>query len=228
MKTKEKLIIVLLSIVIAGISYWFFWDGYYSIDTYRIISQGYTDYALKDAYIRDGRLFLAGIVSLVGIINPSYKVWYIINLAITIFISAITVLQLYMIINHYKKAKNTKNKCIYFLVSFLFIFNFVQIDTMQFIEAFAIATSVLLYILSLKNTVINKNKKMGFIYAILGMLWYQGTVTIYIATAFLMCLLETKKINKEFFKKILNPAIIIIISVINIKLFNSKYSSIYY
>lgn len=214
MKTKEKLIIVLLSIVIAGISYCFFWDGYYSIDTYRIISQGYTDYALKDAYIRDGRLFLAGIVSLVGIINPSYKVWYIINLAITIFISAITVLQLYMIINHYKKAKNTKNKCIYFLVSFLFIFNFVQIDTMQFIEAFAIATSVLLYILSLKNTVINKNKKMGFIYAILGMLWYQGTVTIYIATAFLMCLLENKKINKEFFKKILSPAIIIIISAI--------------
>jgi hypothetical protein len=214
MKTKEKLIIVLLSIVIAGISYWFFWDGYYSIDTYRIISQGYTDYALKDAYIRDGRLFLAGIVSLVGIINPSYKVWYIINLAIAIFISAITVLQLYMIINHYKKAKNTKNKCIYFLVSFLFIFNFVQIDTMQFIEAFAIATSILLYILSLKNTVINKNKKMGFIYAILGMLWYQGTVTIYIATAFLMCLLENKKINKEFFKKILSPAIIIIISAI--------------
>ena len=210
MKTKEKLIMVLLSIVIAGISYWFFWDGYYSIDTYRIISQGYTDYALKDAYIRDGRLFLAGIVSLVGIINPSYKVWYIINLAIAIFISAITVLQLYMIINHYKKAKNTKNKCIYFLVSYTFIFNFVQIDTMQFIEAFAIATSIL----SLKNTVINKNKKMGFIYAVLGMLWYQGTVTIYIATAFLMCLLETKKINKEFFKKILNPAIIIIISAI--------------
>lgn len=214
MKTKEKLIIVLLSIVVAGISYWLFWDGYYSIDTYRIISQGYTDYALKDAYIRDGRLFLAGIVSLVGIINPSYKVWYIINLAIAIFISAITVLQLYMIINHYKKAKNTKNKCIYFLVSYTFIFNFVQIDTMQFIEAFAIATSILLYILSLKNTVINKNKKMGFIYAVLGMLWYQGTVTIYIATAFLMCLLETKKINKEFFKKILSPAITIIISVI--------------
>lgn len=42
---------------------------------------------------------------------------------------------------------------------------------------------------------------MGFIYAILGMLWYQGTVTIYIATAFLMCLLETKKINKEFLRK---------------------------
>lgn len=211
MKTKEKLSVVLLSIVIAGISYCFFWDGYYSIDTYRIISQGYTDYALKDAYIRDGRLFLAGIVSLVGIINPSYKVWYIINLAIAIFISAITVLQLYMIINHYKKAKK---KCIYFLVSYTFIFNFIQIDTMQFIEAFAISTSILLYILSLKNTVINKNKKMGFIYAVLGMLWYQGTVTIYIATAFLMCLLETKKINKEFFKKILSPVITIIISAI--------------
>ena len=214
MKIKEKIIIVVLSIIIAGISYWYFWDGYYSIDTYRIISQGYIDYALKDAYIRDGRLFLAGIVSLIGIINPSYKMLYIINLVLAIFISSITVLLVYKIINHYKEAKNTKFKCLYFLVSYLFIFNFVQIDIMQFIEAFAIVTSILFYLLSLQNTIIYNSKKRGFIYAILGMLWYQGTVTMYIATAFLMCLLETKKINTEFLKRILTPAIVIVISTI--------------
>ena len=214
MKTKEKIIIVLISIIIAGISYWYFLGGYYSLDTYRIISQGYIDYALKDAYVKDGRLFLAGIISLIGLINPSYRMMYIINLLIAIFLSSITVLQLYKIINHYKKAKNTKFKCIYFLVSYIFIFNFVQIDIMQFLESFAIVTSVLLYLLSLKNTIIVKNKKKGFIFAILGMLWYQGTVTMYIATAFLICLLENKKINKEFFKKILMPVIIIIISAI--------------
>ena len=65
MKTKEKIIIVLISIIIAGISYWYFLGGYYSLDTYRIISQGYIDYALKDAYVKDGRLFLAGIISLI-------------------------------------------------------------------------------------------------------------------------------------------------------------------
>lgn len=214
MKIKEKIIIVVLSIIIAGISYWYFWDGYYSIDTYRIISQGYIDYALKDAYIRDGRLFLAGIVSLIGIINPSYKMLYIINLVLAIFISSITVLLVYKIINHYKEAKNTKFKCLYFLVSYLFIFNFIQIDIMQFIDAFAIVTSILFYLLSLQNTIVYNSKKRGFIYAILGMLWYQGTVTMYIATAFLMCLLETKKINKKFFKKILSSAIIIVISAI--------------
>ena len=66
MKTKEKVIIIVCSLVIGIISYLLFFQWYYSLDTYRIESQGYTDYALKDAYIRDGRLFLALIIRTAG------------------------------------------------------------------------------------------------------------------------------------------------------------------
>ena len=44
--------------ILSVIVLWFFVTGYDSIDTYRIYSQGYIDYATKDAYIRDGRLYV--------------------------------------------------------------------------------------------------------------------------------------------------------------------------
>lgn len=66
MKTKEKVIIIVCALIIGIISYLLFFQGYYSIDTHRIESQGYTDYALQDAYIRDGRLFLALIIRTAG------------------------------------------------------------------------------------------------------------------------------------------------------------------
>lgn len=209
MKTKEKVIIVVGAIIIASLSYWFFWQGFYSVDTYRITSQGYTEYALSDAYIRDGRLFSALIISLLGLINPSYKLCYIINLIIAMIISGITVLKLYEIINYFKKPKNAKFKILYFLVSFTFIFNFTVTDIFQFIDSFAIVSSILFYLLALKKSIIEKKYKISFVYALLGLIWYQGTITMYIATAFLMCLLESKKLKKEFFKRILPPAIII-------------------
>ena len=214
MKTKEKVIIAVGAIIIASLSYWFFWQGFYSVDTYRITSQGYTEYALSDAYIRDGRLFSALIISLLGLINPSYKLCYIINLIIAMIISGITVLKLYEIINYFKKPKNAKFKILYFLVSFTFIFNFTVTDIFQFIYSFAIVSSILFYLLALKKSIIEKKYKISFVYALLGLIWYQGTITMYIATAFLMCLLESKKLKKEFFKRILPPAIIIILATI--------------
>ncbi len=99
-----------------------------------------------------------------------------------------------------------------FLISFLYVFNFMQVDVMQFIESFAISISILFYVLSIKHTIIKQNRKKGFIYALLGVLFYNGTITVYVVTAFLVCLLENKKLNKEFIKKIL-PAAVIIISV---------------
>ena len=221
MKAKEKILIVLVSVVIALISYVLFLGGYYSIDTERITSQGYINYALSDAYIRDGRLFPALILSLIGIINPSYKIVYIVSLLIAIFILSISVLQIYKIINYYKKIEKKGIKIVAFLISYLYIFNFVQIDIMQFIESSFIAASILLYIFSIKKTIIENNKKSGFIFALIGIFFYQGTITMYIATSFLVCLLETKNINKEFFKKIIPSAIItIFISVINMIIVN--------
>ena len=57
MKTREKIIISLIAIILGIISYVYFLDGYYSIDTEWIYTRGIFDYATKDAYIKNGRLF---------------------------------------------------------------------------------------------------------------------------------------------------------------------------
>ena len=73
MNKKTKLIVFASSIILSTIILCFFLTGYYSVDTERIYFQGYTDYATKDAYIRDGRFISAIIFIIVGIFNPDRK-----------------------------------------------------------------------------------------------------------------------------------------------------------
>lgn len=51
MKQRKNIIIFIITMILSVIVLWFFVTGYDSIDTYRIYSQGYIDYATKDAYI---------------------------------------------------------------------------------------------------------------------------------------------------------------------------------
>ena len=55
---------------------------------------------------------------------------------------------------------------------------------------------------------------MGFLLTILGVICYQGTIPVYIATAIFVALLENKKINKEYFKRIIPCAISIFIAAL--------------
>lgn len=137
---------------------------------------------------------------------------YIINLIITILILSISVLQFYTIIKRYKKKHSIKVSGILFAMSYTYIFNFFCINFIQYIDSFIISMSILLYIIAIKKIIIEKNLTGGVILTILGVICYQGTIPIYIATAILVAILETKKIDKNFFAKILPCAITIIIS----------------
>ena len=219
MKYKEKNIIIFLALLIGIISYFGFLKGFYSIDTERILSQGYYNYAINDAYIKDGRIFSALIFGIVGKVIPSanIKIVYIINIILSIFILSLATLELYKIINNYIKRTDLKNKVISFLLSSTYIFSCMQIDSMQFIDSFIICTSVLLFIISLKQTIILKNNKKGFIIALISIFCYQGSIPMYIATAFLFTLLESKKFDSKFLKTISICAInIVIVSIINL------------
>ena len=212
--TKEKWLIIIFAIILAIICFHIFLTGMYSKDTERIFIQGYTEYATKDAYIRDGRLFSAIIFVLIGLINPSIKVLYIIDLLISLVILSLCVLKIEQFIERYKKTENIKNKIITFILSFLYIFNFLMVDIAKFIDNFIICASIFLFLLSLENILIKNNKKIGFILALIGVFCYQGTIPMYIATAILITLLENKKIDKEYFKKILPCAVIIILATL--------------
>lgn len=214
MKTREKIIILLIAIILGLISYVYFLDGYYSIDTEWIYSRGLFDYATKDAYIKNGRFFSAIIFTLFSFMNLSIKNVYIINLLASVLISSISVIQIYKIINRYKPLEKIYLKIIAFMLSYLFIFNFTQINIMLFIDSAIINASILFFIKSLEKTIIQEKKKQGFLYALIAIFCYQGTISVYIATAFLICLLKYKKLNKVFFKNLIIPAITIILACI--------------
>ena len=214
MKQKKNIILFMITMILSLIILCFFVTGYYSIDTIRIYSQGYIDYATKDAYIRDGRLFSALIFVIVGLFNPEMITVYIVNIIIAIMILSICVIQIYHLIGRYKNIGKTKNKMITFMLSYTYIFNFLIVDVLKFIDSFVIATSILLFIIAIKKIVIDKKNKIGFLLTILGVICYQGTIPVYIATAILVTLLENKKINKKYLKKILPCAISIIIASI--------------
>ena len=221
MKQKKNIILFMIIMILSLIILCFFVTGYYSIDTYRIWSQGYIDYALKDAYIRDGRLFSALIFVIIGLLNPTILTMYIINIMVAIMILSICVIQIYHLIERYKRIESVKSKIITFMISYTYIFNFLIVDVLKFIDSFVIATSMLLFIIAIKKMIIEKKNKLGCLLTILGVICYQGTIPVYIATAILITLLENKKINKEYFKKILPCAIsIIIASILSVMIVN--------
>lgn len=214
MKQKKNIILFIVTMILSLIVLSFFVTGYYSIDTLRIHSQGYINYATKDAYIRDGRLFSALIFVIVGLINPEMIVMYIINIVMAIAILSLCVIQIYHLIERHKTLEKPQHKVIAFMLSYTYIFNFLIVDILKFIDSFMIATSILLFIIAIKKIVIEKKNKIGFLLTILGVICYQGTIPVYVATAIFITLLENKKINKEYFKRIMPCAISIIIAAL--------------
>ena len=214
MKQKKDVILFIITVALSVLILCFFLTGYYSIDTMRIYSQGYTDYATKDAYIRDGRLFSALIFVMIGLVNPNMTTLYIVNLSISIMILSICVIQIYQLIERYKKLEKTKHKLVAFMLSYTYIFSFLIVDILKFIDSFIIATSILLFIIAIKKIVIERKNMLGCLFTILGVSCYQGTIPVFIATACLLTVLENKKINKMYIKNILPCAISIMVGAI--------------
>lgn len=209
MKQKKNIILFIITMILSLIILGFFVTGYYSVDTLWIYTRGYTDYATQDAYIRDGRLFSALIFVIIGLFNPKIITVYIINIIIAIIILSICVIQIYHLIERYKKLEKTRDKTIAFMLSYTYIFNFLIVDVLKYIDSFIIASSILLFIIAIKKIIIEKKNKIGFLLTILGVICYQGTIPVFIATSILVTLLENKTINKHYFKKILPCAIFI-------------------
>ena len=212
LKTKENKIIFLIVTIIAFLIYIFFLTGYYSVDTEKIVNLGYDGYAINYSFY-DGRIIMGIICMIANSLNINLKVFYIILLSISILISSITVLKIYDIISKYKKT-GIKQKIILVIISFCYIFNFMTINNMEFIECIVMAISVLLYILTAENIIIKKNPKKAFIYAFIAGIAYQGTINILFITTILFALLENNKQEKTENKKIIYSIICVIIAII--------------
>ena len=86
------------------------------------------------------------------------------------------------IIKKYKEPKNIFQEIIVIIISYITVFNFMYLENMYFVECIVMAASVLLFIIS-ADILVEKNNKYfikSTILTILGIMFYQGTIGIFL------------------------------------------------
>lgn len=209
---KEKNVTFLILLILSCLLYSIFLSGYFSGDTYdKFIALGYKEYAFNYSFY-DGRIVMGLICIVADILNVNIKFFYITLLAMAIIISTKTVMKIIEIVEDKKEAKGKLQYVFLVMIAYLYIFNFMTIDNMRFAECFIMALSIWFYILSAENLIIRRNWKKGFLYCMIGIFSYQGTINMLFITIVLLLLLVKKTSLKEISKHLLIFIGIVIIS----------------
>ena len=213
LQKRENIIVYIITVILTIINYITFLKGYFSIDTPKILSLGYDGYAYYYS-LYDGRLlmFIIGIIA--NIIQVGIKQYYIILLVFSIFISSISVMKIYGIITQIKPTNRKIIKLLIFIACYCYIFHFMNIDNFKWIECIIISISVLLYILAAERIILKNQSILGNILCLLGIICYQGTINVFIATSVLFMFIQTSKVNKKYIlRKMFCLAISLLLSV---------------
>lgn len=229
-ETKQLIISFIIIFLISCITHIGFLKGYYGVDAKTITNLGLREYAINYSFY-DGRIFM-GILCLIGsTFNISYNVFYISLLILAIATFSACVLVLRNIIEKIKPPKTKLEKLCLLFLCYLYIFNFMSMDCMQFIECFIMAIGILLYIISAKKIVLDNKKIVGYIYCLIGIFCYQGSINMFIITAVLFLLLKQQKINKDMIKNIIRifstVAICIFINFVYTKIIGSFITTVH-
>lgn len=171
-------------------------------------------------------------MSLIGItanvLNIPIQIYVTVLLILALAISVLTLLVLRDILVRYAKQDTKMMEYIAIIISFITIFNFMYIENLYFAECFVMSLSILLYLLSAKIIVYEKNLIKAAIFTVIGMLCYQGTIGVLFTMSFLFSVLENEKINKEVIKNfilcIIFSAISILVNFILIKVVGNIFS----
>ena len=174
--------------------------NFHSFDTYRIETmQGLQNYAMANSF-NDGRVFMGFICLIADKINLNIQALVTFNAIFSIVIFSICVVYLKDII--LELMENKKLGYLILILTCAAIFNFMLVDSMQFLENIVIATSVLLYIIAAKKLIIENKKISSLVLVIIGMFCYQATICFFLQLVLLFTLLTNKSI-KDLIKSIL-------------------------
>lgn len=212
---KKDLIIYIITFIITCIIFLPFLTGHYASDSYNIYNIGYHDYATKYS-LNDGRIFMSILGLIASKINISIDTYIFITLFLALLISNVTVIILNKIIKKYKEPKNIFQEIIVIIISYITVFNFMYLENMYFVECIVMAASVLLFIIS-ANILVEKNKKYfikSLLLTITGVMFYQGTIGMFFAFAFLFTILKNKNNIKQIIIDFLQSGIIAGIAVL--------------
>lgn len=209
-KNEAKVFLIIFGIAI--MSTIFFLNPHYSIDTVEFLNNGYDTY-IQSKFLVDGRIF--SVILLRIVINIPMRYVIPILYVIGIFISSIAVMDIRRIIIQYTKTEEKIN-IIPTIISYVIIFNFMYIDTFQFMEFPIISVSLLLYIKTAKLITEKKSRYIlkSFLLALIAIFCYQGTVTVLIVTTFVILIINNKRLNKIVILDMLKLGTIILMTIL--------------
>ena len=191
--TKKNIIQLVIVILIASVLFSNIAINYRSFDTYRIeTTQGLENYAMENSF-NDGRIFMGLISMAAAKINIDVQVLVTLNIILAIVILGCCTIYLKNIIVKFTKKENMD--IVFLTLSFLFFFNFMMIDSMQFLENIVISMSILLYTISAKKLVLDQKKSVSLFLGILGMFFYQATICCFLQLVLFFELVTNKKIK---------------------------------
>lgn len=130
-----------------------------------------------------------------------YKILYIISFFLSLIIGSIAVIKIYEIISKIQEPNTKLKKIVLLILSYTYIFHFMYIDNLTFIENVIMTIGILLYILAVENIVIKNKLATGIIQCILAVATYQGTISIFLLTAALFLFIKKDITRKRKNKK---------------------------
>lgn len=184
-------------------------------DDYFISNLGYIEY-IKKYSLNDGRIFCAILPIIFNTLHIPILVGKSITLILGLMIGSITVIKLKKIIEKYKKPKGTMHEILLTIISMVTIYNFFLIDTLLFIDAPIIVTSILLNII-VADILVTKDKQYllkSFVLLMIAAFSYQATITAFFAMVFLFSIIKNKNNIKKIMLDLIQATIILGLVVI--------------
>ena len=200
---KKEIIQFLIIFIITSIIFVPYYLGHFATDTYNIYDVGYDQYAINWS-LHDGRIFMFIITMIANFLKLPLTVYTGILSMLSVFVACIIVMILKNMVIKYKNNINIAGEILIIIASYYTIFNFMYIENMYFAECLVMTLSLLFYLLSAKS-IIDKNSKYiirSIAFIVLGIMSYQGTISMFFISLFVLTLIkekEFKKIMKNIF-----------------------------
>lgn len=213
---KKDIIIFICILVFSLIIFKNFITMHYATDTYNIIDRGYKEYAIN-YFLNDGRPFSCAFLLICYCLNINIIYAIIFSIIMALVISCISVMLLKNNIEKYKKPNNWFEELLIIVFSYFTIYNFYYLENMLYAECFVMALGIMFYIIS-SNYLIEKNTKYyfikGCIFAVLGVLCYQGTIGFLVLITLVFSLIKNKNKIKSVFADVMLSGMFCIIGLI--------------
>lgn len=191
---KKDLLIFIIIFFITCLVFVEFIIGHFSTDTYNIINRGYKEYAIKYS-LNDGRPIMSIISLCANFLNMPINVYISLLTVLAIVVSCFSVILLKNIVAQYKKPNKLNQEIVLTLICYITIFNFMFLENMQFAECFVMSVSILIWIIASK-VLVSKEKNYiikTFILMIIGICFYQATISFFVVLVILLTLLSDNK-----------------------------------